>query len=78
MFKSSYLVITKLALAVTTLLMLGSCAESPTGRPQLMLFDNTQVSKMGIQTQLSLSIESVMIKKAQHVMLCVAFGSQVL
>jgi len=50
MFKSSYLVITKLALAVTTLLMLGSCAESPTGRPQLMLFDNTQVSKMGIQT----------------------------
>ena len=50
MFKSSYALMTKLALAVTTVLMLGSCAESPTGRPQLMLFDQTQVNKMGIQT----------------------------
>lgn len=50
MFKSSSVFMTKLTLAMTTLLMLGSCAESPTGRPQLMLFDNTQVSKMGIQT----------------------------
>jgi len=74
MFKSSYALMTKLTLAVTTVLMLGSCAESPTGRPQLMLFDNTQVSKMGIQTFEELKTKTPISKdkKTNQYVQCVA------
>uniref|UniRef100_UPI0027B94F62 M48 family metallopeptidase n=1 Tax=Rheinheimera sp. TaxID=1869214 RepID=UPI0027B94F62 len=74
MFKSSNIFLTKLAVAVTTMLMLGSCAESPTGRPQLMLFDNSQVSKLGIQTFEELKTKTPISKdkKANQYVQCVA------
>jgi predicted Zn-dependent protease len=51
-----------------------SCAESPTGRPQLMLFDQTQVNKLGIQTFEDLKAKTPVSKdrKTNQYVQCVA------
>lgn len=66
------------ALVALTLAMLTGCAESPTGRPQLMLFDQNQVNKMGISTFEELKAKTPVSKnkKANQYVQCVA--SQVL
>ncbi len=60
----------------TMILALGlsACAESPTGRPQLMLFDQTQVNKMGIQTFEDLKAKTPVSKdkKTNQYVQCVA------
>ncbi len=63
-----------LALTAASSLLLSSCAESPTGRPQLMLFDNAQVSKLGIQTFEELKTKTPITadKKANKYVQCVA------
>lgn len=63
-----------LVMAVASGLGVSSCAESPTGRPQLMLFDNTQVSKLGIQTFEELKTKTPISKdaKANKYVQCVA------
>lgn len=63
-----------LALLSGTVLLLSACAESPTGRPQLMLFDNSQVSKLGIQTFEELKSKTPISKdnKANRYVQCVA------
>lgn len=63
-----------LATAIGLLLGLSSCAESPTGRPQLMLFDQTQVNKMGIQTFEDLKAKTPVSKdkKINQYVQCVA------
>ncbi|MGI5309134.1 M48 family metallopeptidase [Rheinheimera sp. WS51] len=38
------------ALVTATVLLLASCAESPTGRRQVMLFNDAELSKMGAQS----------------------------
>lgn len=40
----------KILVTTVCALLLGSCAESPTGRKQVMLFDNKQLNTMGAQT----------------------------
>ncbi len=64
----------RLALMVGSALLLGSCAESPTGRPQLMLFDQAQVSKLGIQTFEELKTKTPIStdKKANQYVQCVS------
>lgn len=54
-------------------LLLTACAESPTGRPQLMLFDQAQVSKLGIQTFEDLKAKTPISKdrKATQYVQCV-------
>ena len=40
----------KILVTAVCALLIGSCAESPTGRKQVMLFDNKQLNTMGAQT----------------------------
>ncbi|GAB2920744.1 M48 family metallopeptidase [Rheinheimera gaetbuli] len=40
----------KLFVTSTCILLMVACAQSPTGRRQIMLFNDTQLSKMGAQT----------------------------
>ena len=65
---------TLLALFSSAVLLVSACAESPTGRPQLMLFDNSQVSKLGIQTFEELKSKTPISKdnKANRYVQCVA------
>jgi predicted Zn-dependent protease len=65
---------TLLALLSSAVLLVSACAESPTGRPQLMLFDNSQVSKLGIQTFEELKSKTPISKdnKANRYVQCVA------
>ncbi|MBU2179943.1 MAG: M48 family metallopeptidase [Gammaproteobacteria bacterium] len=74
MFKPNRLKLTHVAFSAFCALVLSSCAESPTGRPQLMLFDNTQVSKMGIQTFEELKTKTPISKdkKTNQYVQCVA------
>ena len=60
-------------LAVAAMLLTG-CAESPTGRPQLTLFDQSQVNKMGIATFEDLKAKTPISKnkKANQYVQCVA------
>lgn len=62
------------ALLALTLTLLTGCAESPTGRPQLMLFDQNQVNKMGISTFEELKAKTPVSKskKANQYVQCVA------
>uniref|UniRef100_A0A486XL99 Zn-dependent protease with chaperone function PA4632 n=1 Tax=Rheinheimera sp. BAL341 TaxID=1708203 RepID=A0A486XL99_9GAMM len=43
-------ILKKLFVICTTLLLIAACAQSPTGRRQIMLFNDAQLSKMGGQT----------------------------
>ncbi len=62
------------AAALLAVLGLTSCAESPTGRPQLMLFDQNQVNQMGVQTfeELKTKMPISKDKKSNQYVQCVA------
>lgn len=74
MFTVSTTKLKQLSVSVIAALLLSSCAESPTGRPQLMLFDNSQVSKLGIQTFEELKTKTPIAKdkKTNQYVQCVA------
>lgn len=65
---------TLMTFSMLAMLGLSGCAESPTGRPQLMLFDQTQVNKMGISTFEDLKAKTPISKdkKANQYVQCVA------
>lgn len=66
---------TKFVLSVVvTSLLIASCAQSPTGRRQLMLFDDKKLSAMGIQTFEGMKAETPISKnkKVNQYVQCVA------
>jgi predicted Zn-dependent protease len=64
----------KLLLSTTCALVLVACAESPTGRRQIMLFNDAELSKMGAQTFDSLKAETPISKdvKINNYVKCVS------
>jgi hypothetical protein len=66
-----------LPLLIATVLM-ASCTQSPTGRRQLMLFDDKKLSAMGIQTFEGMKAETPISKnkKVNQYVQCVANGNK--
>ncbi|HEY9042967.1 MAG TPA: M48 family metallopeptidase [Rheinheimera sp.] len=55
----------KLFITATCALVIAACAQSPTGRRQIMLFSDTELSKMGAQTFDSMKEETPISKDAK-------------
>ncbi|MDX1678264.1 M48 family metallopeptidase [Arsukibacterium sp.] len=55
----------KFSLAAVTALVLVACAQSPTGRNQIMLFDNSQLDAMGEQTFEQMKADTPISKDAK-------------
>lgn len=64
----------KLLLTASCAALLTACAESPTGRRQIMLFNDAELSKMGAQTFEALKAETPIAKdaKTNNYVKCVA------
>lgn len=64
----------KLLLSATCTLLIVACAQSPTGRSQLMLFNDAQLGKMGAQTFEAMKAETPIAKdaKTNNYVKCVA------
>jgi predicted Zn-dependent protease len=59
------LMLRKILLTATCTLLIAACAESPTGRRQIMLFNDAELSKMGAQTFDSMKAETPINKDAK-------------
>lgn len=55
----------KLFVTATCALVIAACAQSPTGRRQIMLFNDAELSKMGAQTFDSMKAETPISKDAK-------------
>lgn len=64
----------KLFITATCVLVIAACAQSPTGRRQIMLFNDTELSKMGAQTFDTMKAETPISKdvKVNKYVQCVA------
>jgi predicted Zn-dependent protease len=64
----------KLLLTSSCALLLASCAQSPTGRTQIMLFSDAELSKMGAQTFEAMKAETPLSKdvKTNNYVRCVS------
>ena len=66
--------IKKLLVTSTCALLIAACAQSPTGRRQIMLFNDAELGKMGAQTFESMKAETPIAKdaKTNNYVKCVA------